>query len=138
MCDKLIFSAASGPQATPIIHLNKATQEFLDELMMEGDLLEVSLDETVYLWKILNAAKHRVNELEVIKAKYNIPVSSFTAILRQFSLANFLESYRTNHQRASTTKRTTRNAKVTRRTVNRPRSISKRSKQSRKKRKRRR
>jgi hypothetical protein len=43
--------------------------------MMEGDLLEVTLDETVYLWRMLNAVKNYGNELEIIRKKYNIPVS---------------------------------------------------------------
>jgi hypothetical protein len=47
----------------------------LEELMMEGDLLEVTLDETVYLWRMLNAVKNYGNELEIIRKKYNIPVS---------------------------------------------------------------
>lgn len=29
----------------------------LEELMLEGDLLEVSLDETVHIWRILQATK---------------------------------------------------------------------------------
>jgi hypothetical protein len=62
---------------TPSIQLSKATQQFLEELMMEGDLLEVTLDETVYLWRLLNASKNYGNELEVIRKKYNIPVSLF-------------------------------------------------------------
>ena len=42
---------------------------------MEGDLLEVTLDETVYLWRLLNASKNYGSELEVIRKKFNIPVS---------------------------------------------------------------
>lgn len=60
---------------TPSIQLSKATQQFLEELMMEGDLLEVTLDETVYLWRLLNASKNYCNELDVIRKKYNIPVN---------------------------------------------------------------
>jgi hypothetical protein len=72
MCDKML--GVSGI-AAPSIQLSKATQQFLEELMMEGDLLEVTLDETVYLWKLLNASKNYGNELEVIRKMYNIPVS---------------------------------------------------------------
>lgn len=43
--------------------------------MMEGDLLEVTLEETVYLWRLLNAVKNYGNELEIIRKKFNIPVS---------------------------------------------------------------
>jgi hypothetical protein len=59
----------------PLIQLSRSTQEFLEELMMEGDLLEVTLDETVHLWQILNASRERVNELELIHKRFNIPVS---------------------------------------------------------------
>jgi histone demethylase JARID1 len=34
----------------------------LEELMMEGDLLEVSLDETQHIWRILQATKPRQEE----------------------------------------------------------------------------
>lgn len=61
----------------PTIQLSKGTQQILEELMMEGDLLEVTLDETVYLWRMLNAVKNYGNELEIIRKKYNIPVSLF-------------------------------------------------------------
>ena len=42
---------------------------------MEGDLLEVTLDETINLWRLLNAVKNYGNELEIIRKKFNIPVS---------------------------------------------------------------
>jgi len=60
----------------PTVQLSKPTQQFLEELMMEGDLLEVTLDETIYLWRLLNASKNYSNELEMIRKKYNIPVSN--------------------------------------------------------------
>jgi histone demethylase JARID1 len=34
----------------------------LEELMMEGDLLEVSLDETQHIWRILQACQPRPEE----------------------------------------------------------------------------
>lgn len=64
----------------PTVQLSKATIQFLEELMMEGDLLEVTLDETIYLWRLLNAAKNYNNELEVVRKKYNIPVSLTLAL----------------------------------------------------------
>jgi len=42
--------------------------------------LEVTLDETVYLWRLLNASKNYSNELEVIRKKYNIPLEMPTRI----------------------------------------------------------
>lgn len=61
--------------ALPSVQLSKGTQQMLEELMMEGDLLEVTLDETIYLWRLLNAARNYSNELELIRKKYNVPVS---------------------------------------------------------------
>lgn len=43
--------------------------------MMEGDLLEVSLDETQHLWRILNAAKPSMSDLTHINLRYKIMVS---------------------------------------------------------------
>lgn len=42
---------------------------------MEGDLLEVSLDETQHLWRILNAAKPSISDLTHINLRYKIMVS---------------------------------------------------------------
>jgi [histone H3]-trimethyl-L-lysine4 demethylase len=59
----------------PLITLSNETKSFLENLMMEGDLLEVSLDETQHLWRILNAAKATTSELAYIQKKYAIVVS---------------------------------------------------------------
>lgn len=42
---------------TPLLSLTEAVRAQLEELMMEGDLLEVSLDETQHIWRILQATK---------------------------------------------------------------------------------
>ncbi|XP_064606539.1 lysine-specific demethylase 5A-like isoform X1 [Liolophura sinensis] len=39
----------------PILELSEMARARLEELMMEGDLLEVSLDETQHIWRILQA-----------------------------------------------------------------------------------
>ncbi|XP_051747348.1 lysine-specific demethylase 5A isoform X1 [Ctenopharyngodon idella] len=39
----------------PVLELSPAAKVQLEELMMEGDLLEVSLDETQHIWRILQA-----------------------------------------------------------------------------------
>uniref|UniRef100_A0A672KLD1 Lysine-specific demethylase 5A n=1 Tax=Sinocyclocheilus grahami TaxID=75366 RepID=A0A672KLD1_SINGR len=39
----------------PVLELSPAAKAQLEELMMEGDLLEVSLDETQHIWRILQA-----------------------------------------------------------------------------------
>lgn len=41
---------------------------------MEGDLLEVCLDETQHLWRILNAAKPGSSDLTLLKKRYKIEV----------------------------------------------------------------
>jgi hypothetical protein len=59
----------------PLITLNNVTKSFLENLMMEGDLLEVSLDETQHLWRILNATKTSTSDLAYIQNKYTIMVN---------------------------------------------------------------
>ena len=43
----------------PVLELSEMAKLQLEELMMEGDLLEVSLDETQHIWRILQACKPR-------------------------------------------------------------------------------
>ncbi|XP_064473046.1 lysine-specific demethylase 5A-like isoform X2 [Ornithodoros turicata] len=42
---------------SPVLELSSLAKSQLEELMMEGDLLEVSLDETQHIWRILQATK---------------------------------------------------------------------------------
>ena len=42
-------------ESTPVLELSELAKAQLEELMMEGDLLEVSLDETQHIWRILQA-----------------------------------------------------------------------------------
>lgn len=72
MCKQMNPSTTTND---PLIQLSRSTQEFLEELMMEGDLLEVTLDETMHLWQILRSSCEHINELEMIYMKFNIPVS---------------------------------------------------------------
>lgn len=46
----------------PVLALSEMARAQLEELMMEGDLLEVSLDETQHIWRILQATKPRHEE----------------------------------------------------------------------------
>lgn len=39
--------------------LSEIARAELEELMLEGDLLEVSLDETTHIWRILQATKSK-------------------------------------------------------------------------------
>lgn len=88
MCDKILNTSET---LLPPMQLTTATQEFLEELMMEGDLLEVTLDETIYLWKILS--RSRVNELESIHKKYKIPVSLSVVVVCVLFNTNFLDLF---------------------------------------------
>ncbi|XP_054718406.1 lysine-specific demethylase 5A-like [Uloborus diversus] len=42
---------------SPVLQLSDAAKNQLEHLMMEGDLLEMSLDETQHIWSILQATK---------------------------------------------------------------------------------
>lgn len=42
----------------PILCLSQSGQQLLKELMTEGDLMEVTLEETHHIWKILQATKN--------------------------------------------------------------------------------
>lgn len=50
--------ARSGLEA-PVLELSLTAKKQLEELMMEGDLLEVSLDEIQHIWRILQACQPR-------------------------------------------------------------------------------
>lgn len=46
------------PQLTgPVLNLPEATRAPLEELMLEGDLLEVTLDENHSIWQLLQAGQ---------------------------------------------------------------------------------
>lgn len=40
-----------------MLQISDATRDHMEELLMEGDLLEVSLDETTHIWKLLQATR---------------------------------------------------------------------------------
>lgn len=56
------------------VQLQEGTQQRIEELMMEGDLLEVSLDETHFLWRLYNATKPDITDLALINLTYKIKV----------------------------------------------------------------
>ena len=47
----------SGNSDEPVLELSDSTLSELEQLIIEGDLLEVSLDETHHLWKIMKACQ---------------------------------------------------------------------------------
>lgn len=66
------IKATPGP---PLIQLDAKTKQKIDDLMMEGDLLEVSLDETQYLWRLYSASKPDITDFDQIRSTYNVKVS---------------------------------------------------------------
>jgi [histone H3]-trimethyl-L-lysine4 demethylase len=59
----------------PVIQLSKTTLLSIEEIMTEGDLLEVTLDESLYLWRLMNTVKNFDHELDIIRKMYKVPVS---------------------------------------------------------------
>lgn len=62
----------------------------LEELMMEGDLLEVSLDETQHIWRILQACqpKHDEKFMEFEVGRYHSSGHYFSLNFLCVSLAD--------------------------------------------------
>lgn len=50
---------------SPVLQLSDAAKAQLEQLMMEGDLLEMTLDETQHIWSILQATKLGRDSLSV-------------------------------------------------------------------------
>ncbi|KAL8614742.1 hypothetical protein ACOMHN_055300 [Nucella lapillus] len=46
----------------PVMEMSDTLRVTLEELMMEGDLLEVTLDETTHIWKLLQACHMHTND----------------------------------------------------------------------------
>lgn len=70
-----------GSPTPTSIQLHEDTQQRIEELLMEGDLLEVSLDETQFLWRLYNATKPDITDLALINLTYKIKVSIKLTIL---------------------------------------------------------
>lgn len=67
----------------PVLELSPGAKAQLEELMMVGDLLEVSLDETQHIWRILQAT-HLPSEdrfLHIMEARYKAYLNSGFNIL---------------------------------------------------------
>lgn len=52
-----LFGNENDSMNGPLVQLSNSTKELLEDLMVEGDLLEVSLDETMHIWKLLQSTK---------------------------------------------------------------------------------
>ena len=59
------------PMESPVLELSEMAKAQLEDLMMEGDLLEVSLDETQHIWRILQACQpmHEERFIELIEVR---------------------------------------------------------------------
>jgi hypothetical protein len=64
----------------PVLELSESARHQLEELMMEGDILEVSLDETQHIWRILQACQPRPDGkfLDVIQFDLKLNTSIFS------------------------------------------------------------
>ena len=51
----------------PLLDLSEMAKAQLEELMMEGDLLEVALDETQHIWKILQACSNKTGDDRIME-----------------------------------------------------------------------
>ncbi|KAK3857439.1 hypothetical protein Pcinc_003821 [Petrolisthes cinctipes] len=58
-------------QDSPLISLSPRTRSQVQDLLVEGELLEVSLDETTHMWRILQAANHPPAMLEDTLLSFN-------------------------------------------------------------------
>ncbi|KAK7080654.1 Lysine-specific demethylase 5A [Halocaridina rubra] len=54
---RLVASVMENPNG-PLITLSSGIRTQVQDLLVEGELLEVSLDETIHLWRVLQAANH--------------------------------------------------------------------------------
>lgn len=60
----LHFSSSTDKSAA--VQLGVEARQQLEELLMEGDLLEVSLDETLHLWKLLQASRDPKQDVVIL------------------------------------------------------------------------
>lgn len=60
---RLVASVMDNPNG-PLITLTTGIRSQVQDLLVEGELLEVSLDETIHLWRVLQAANHPPAMLE--------------------------------------------------------------------------
>ena len=67
---------------SPVLELSDLAKAQLEELMMEGDLLEVSLDETQHIWRILQACQPRREDMlpGEVRILFEIPGACFCTI----------------------------------------------------------
>lgn len=66
---------SQNPENTVVLSANARTR--LEELMMEGDLLEVALDETQHIWRIVSNANNpttvrKYAAFEEVQANFNV------------------------------------------------------------------
>lgn len=60
----------------PLVKLSELSKAQLEELMMEGDLLEVSLDETQHIWRIIQGCQADANKVLQFEVAHNYNVAN--------------------------------------------------------------
>ncbi|KAI8504280.1 Lysine-specific demethylase 5A, partial [Branchiostoma belcheri] len=63
----------------PVLELSELAKAQLEDLMMEGDLLEVSLDETQHIWRILQACLPKQEDSSILHFQEDETVTRATA-----------------------------------------------------------
>ncbi|XP_025835612.1 lysine-specific demethylase lid isoform X1 [Agrilus planipennis] len=66
----------SKDDADSLIFINPEKRQHIEELLLEGDLLEVSLDETFHLWKILQVSRDLDKEPILVDLDVQLKVPS--------------------------------------------------------------
>jgi hypothetical protein len=64
-----VSSAATAQSSSSSVWLSNSTRHQLEQLMMQGDMIEVTLDETQLLWRVLRACHPSVAESSTPRAK---------------------------------------------------------------------
>lgn len=80
----------------PVLELPEATRAPLEELMMEGDLLEVTLDENHSIWQLLQAGQppdlKRVQTLLEVRKGVVIDMAGSGQVGRELSGSDYLRA----------------------------------------------
>jgi len=66
---KVTSPVATMQSMSSSIWLTNKCRTHLEYLMMEGDMIEVSLDETQLLWKVMKACQPNVSESSTVRTK---------------------------------------------------------------------
>ncbi len=72
----------------PVLELSEDARLQLEALMMEGDLLEVSLDETQHIWRILQACQPPAAPDKLLEFQVRLGFQGYTEENREVTRAS--------------------------------------------------